>query len=122
MDEHSAVMDNTARKPNRSDLRDIGVPCDIPRWLSLIIVLAASASIPLALLYHSSNYLTSAFGLADGGDMYSHFTEALHLKQQLQQGKTDLWYDGVTLGYPIFLAYQPLPCCVTATFMAMLER
>lgn len=115
-------MDNMASKPKRSDLGDIDVPCDIPRWLSLIIVLAASASVPLALLHHSSNYLTSAYGLADGGDMYSHFTEALHVKQQLQRRETDLWYDGVTVGYPIFLAYQPLPCSITAAFMALLER
>lgn len=95
---------------------------DIPSWLSLFIVASVSASVPLSVVLFSSKYLTSETGFADGGDMYSHITEALYIKEQFQLGKTDLWYSGVTLGYPILMAYQPLPCLITAITMIAAER
>lgn len=95
---------------------------DIPAWLSLLIVFAVSASIPASLVFFSSDYLSSERGFADGGDMYSHITEALYIKEQFQCGETNLWYDSVTLGYPMYIAYQPLPSLVAATTMVIFER
>ena len=53
--------------------------------------------------------------------MYSHQVEALHLKELLESGTTDLWFDKSALGYPIFLAYAPLPCLLNASFMILGE-
>lgn len=95
---------------------------DIPRWLSLLIVeFSVSSSVFLALVLNSNPYLTSATGYADGGDMYSHQVEALYLKELLQSGATDFWFDEVTLGYPYFLTYHPFPCLFTSILMILTE-
>ena len=51
--------------------------------------------------------------------MYSHQVEALYLKELLESGTTDLWFDELALGYPIFLAYALLPCLLNASFMIL---
>ena len=94
---------------------------DIPRWLSLLVLISVSLSLFLALGLNSNPYLTSRTGFADGGDMYSHQVEALYLKELLQSGTTDLWFDEVTLGYPFFLAYHPFPCLFTSSLMMLTE-
>ena len=68
------------------------------------------------------DYLSSPTGYADGGDMYSHIAEALHLKELIQNRTSNFWYDKATLGYPMFTAYHPLPCFLTALNMLLLER
>lgn len=98
------------------------VEIDIPLWLSLLVLISASLSLFLALALNSNPYLTSTTGYADGGDMYSHQVEVLYLKELLQNGTTDLWFDEVTLGYPFFLAYQPFPCLFTSSLMMLTER
>lgn len=94
---------------------------DIPRWLSLLVLFSVSSSVFLALVLNANPYLTSTSGYADGGDMYSHQVEALYLKELLQRGTTDLWFDEVTLGYPFFLAYHPFPCLFTSSLMVFTE-
>ena len=94
---------------------------DLPRWVAHLTVLAVSLSIPVSLFVNGSNYLTSWTGYADGGDMYSHIVEALHVKSELQRGSMDFWFAGCTLGYPMFLAYQPLPCLFVGSLMAVTE-
>lgn len=94
---------------------------DIPQWLTLLVLFSVSSSLFLALALNSNPYLTSTSGYADGGDMYSHQVEALYLKELLQNGTTDLWFDEVTLGYPYFLAYHPFPCLFTSSLMILTE-
>ncbi|XP_068686383.1 uncharacterized protein [Montipora foliosa] len=94
---------------------------DIPLWLSLLILFSVSLSLFLALVLNSNPYLTSTTGYADGGDMYSHQVEALYLKELLQNGSTDLWFDEITLGYPFLLAYHPFPCLFTSVLMILTE-
>jgi len=94
---------------------------DIPPWLSCIVLFSVSSSLFVALVLNSNPYLTSSSGYADGGDMYSHQVEVLYLKELLQNGTTDLWFDEVTLGYPFFLAYHPFPCLFTSGLMILAE-
>lgn len=39
----------------------------------------------------------------------------------LQEGQTDFWFDQNLLGYPLFLAYQPLPSLLMGTVVAVTE-
>ena len=94
---------------------------DIPHWLSFIVLFSTSSSFFFSLVSNSNPFLTSNTGYADGGDMYSHQVEALYLKELLQSGTTDLWFDELTLGYPLFLAYHPLPCLLNASLMILGE-
>ena len=94
---------------------------DIPHWLSFIVLFSSSLSFFFSLVSNSNPFLTSNTGYADGGDMYSHQVEALYLKELLEGGTTDLWFDELTLGYPIFLAYVPLPCLLNASLLILGE-
>lgn len=94
---------------------------DLPRWLAYLTVIAVSLSVPVSLSLNGSSYLSSSTGYGDGGDMYSHIVEALHVKTVLQHGVTDFWFANCTLGYPMFLAYHPLPCLLVGTLMAATE-
>ena len=94
---------------------------DIPHWLSFIVLFSTSSSSFFSLVSNSNPFLTSDTGYMDGGDMYSHQVEALYLKQLLESGTTDLWFDELTLGYPFFLAYHPLPCLLNASLMILGE-
>ena len=94
---------------------------DIPLWLSFVVLISTSSSFFFSLVSNSNPFLTSNTGYADGGDMYSHQVEALYLKELLQGGTTDLWFDELTLGYPFFLAYHPLPCLLNASLMILGE-
>ncbi len=86
------------------------------------IVAITCLATPISVLFHSPKYLYSPIGFADGGDMYSHIAEAIHLKELLQNGTTNFWFDQVSLGYPMFTAYQPLPCFFVAFVMALFDR
>ena len=92
---------------------------DIPNWLSCVVLFSTSSSFFFSLVSNSNSYLTSNTGYAHGGDMYSHQVEALYLKELLESGTTDLWFDELALGYPIFLAYALLPCLLNASFMIL---
>ena len=94
---------------------------DIPNWLSCVVLFSTSSSFFFSLVSNSNSYLTSNTGYAQGGDMYSHQVEALYLKELLESGTTDLWFDELTLGYPLFLAYHPLPCLLNASLMILAE-
>ena len=94
---------------------------DIPLWLSFVVLISTSSSFFFSLVSNSNPFLTSNTGYAHGGDMYSHQVEALYLKELLQGGTTDLWFDELTLGYPFFLAYHPLPCLLNASLMILGE-
>ena len=94
---------------------------DIPLWLCLLVLFSVSCSVFVALCFEANPYLTSRGGYADGGDMYSHQVEALYVKDLLQSGTTDFWFDEVTLGYPLFLGYHPFPCLFTAVMMVLTE-
>ena len=94
---------------------------DIPHWLIFIVLFSTSSSFFFSLVSNSNPFLTSNTGYAHGGDMYSHQVEALYLKELLQSGTTDLWFDELTLGYPFFLAYHPLPCLLNASLMILAE-
>ena len=101
--------------------QEVTTEFDIPQWLSSLILSSVSFSLFLALALNSNPYLTSNTGYASGGDMYSHQVETLYLKELLQSGTTDLWFDEVTLGYPFFLAYHPFPCLFTSSLMIVTE-
>ena len=94
---------------------------DIPLWLSFVVLISTSSSFFFSLVSNSNPFLTSNTGYAHGGDMYSHQVEALYLKELLQGGTIDLWFDELTLGYPLFLAYHPLPCLLNASLMVLGE-
>ena len=94
---------------------------DIPHWLSFVVLFSTSSSFFFSLVSNSNPFLSSNTGYAHGGDMYSHQVEALYLKELLQSGTTDLWFDELTLGYPLFLAYHPLPCLLNASLMILAE-
>ena len=77
---------------------------------------------PLSVFYNNPRYLYASEGFADGGDLYSHFTEANYIKEALQKGITNFWFSDATLGYPLITAYQPLPGFFVAIFMVLFER
>ena len=78
------------------------------------------ASWPLYLYFTTTqDILYASEGFADGGDLYSHFTEANYIKEALQKGITNFWFSDATLGYPLITAYQPLPGFFVAIFMVL---
>ena len=77
---------------------------------------------PLSIFYHNPRYLYSSEGFADGGDLYSHFTEANHIKETMKNFDTNFWFRQAALGYPMFTAYQPLPGFFIAICMLLFER
>ncbi|KJE92979.1 hypothetical protein CAOG_03847 [Capsaspora owczarzaki ATCC 30864] len=85
-------------------------------------------------------YLLHPTAVPNGGDMYSHVDEALfvyhklkHYHHQHQQPEHDAfasaaaqggfgwWFPYVSTGYPMFLAYQPLPIVFVAGMMYLLD-
>ena len=105
----------------RDGQEDSQTEFEIPHWLSFVVLTFTSSSFFFSLVSNSNSYLTSNTGYAHGGDMYSHQVEALYLKELLQSGTTDLWFDELTLGYPFFLAYHPLPCLLNVSLMILGE-
>ena len=103
---------------------DVTNCCTENSWgtLGTIVMTITSLLTPLTVLYHNPRYLFSMTGFADGGDMYSHFAEAVHVKEQMENGIFNFWFDQVSLGYPMFTAYQPLPCFLIASLMTVFQR
>lgn len=54
-----------------------------------------------------------------GNDNSSHYAEILVVADHLKRGETDFWFDQTNLGYPLFLAYQPLPSLVMGALTAL---
>lgn len=92
------------------------------RELGKFVVAFTCILTPLAVYYRNPKYLCSNEGFADGGDLYSHFIESFHIKENLQNGITNFWFNQTTLGYPLFTAYQPLPGFFVAICMVLFER
>ena len=77
---------------------------------------------PLSVIYHNPRYFFTSEAFADGGDLYSHFTEAHYIKETLRNGGTNFWFSHAALGYPLITAYQPLPGFFVAICMLCFER
>ena len=90
--------------------------------VGLFIVIVTCLLTPVSVLYKNPRYFYAESGFADGGDLYSHFVEANHVKDQLRNGIVNFWFNQASLGYPMFTAYQPLPCFLMAIAMLALER
>ncbi|MBI2376901.1 MAG: hypothetical protein HYV07_23075 [Deltaproteobacteria bacterium] len=54
-----------------------------------------------------------------GDDLSSHLAEILHIARTLRAGRSDFWFDGANLGYPLFVAYHPLPSLVLGVVSAV---
>lgn len=67
-------------------------------------------------------FLTSQTGYVNGGCVNQHFLEAKYLKDLLQNGTTNFWFPGNSLGYPMYITLQPLPSAVTALAFMLFER
>ena len=102
--------------------RDIAYSKDIPKWLAWFIVGLASLTVPLAIWYTNPLYLVDGNGYANGGNMYSHLAEILHLKESLKNGSSNFWFDQTALGYPMFMSHQLVPGFATATVILLFER
>src|SRR6185436_14608791 len=78
---------------------------DLPRSF-VGLALAVHALAVLAATWH---YMTVAHGYPYGDDMSSHVAEVAMVAQYLRHLDFDFWFPDENLGYPMFLAYQPLP-------------
>jgi hypothetical protein len=81
---------------------------------ALLLALAAAAFVAAAV----PDYLASG-SAPFGDDNSSHYAEILVIADHLKAGETDFWFDQTNLGYPLFLAYQPLPSLVMGALTAL---
>jgi len=89
---------------------------DLPaRWARLALGAAAltltASAVPGFFLGDGAPY---------GNDNSSHFAEILAVADHLRAGETDFWFDQTNLGYPLFVAYQPLPALLMGALVALL--
>ena len=84
---------------------------EIPHWLSFVVLHRFSC--------HWSPTLTPTWQAL--GIRMEVICTHIKLKELLESGTTDLWFDELALGYTIFLAYAPLPCLLNASFMILGE-
>ena len=78
---------------------------DLPRsFVGLALAVHA-----LAVLAATWRYMTVEHGYPYGDDMSSHVAEVAMVARYLRQLDFDFWFPHENLGYPMFLAYQPLP-------------
>jgi hypothetical protein len=88
---------------------------ELTRRGSALVIAAAAAAFLAA---SGPDYL--APGSAPyGDDNSSHFAEILAVARHLEAGESDFWFDQTNLGYPLFLAYQPLPSLVMGALTAL---
>lgn len=83
-------------------MSDSTTPDLTPRIAALILAFCVAATCTGALRYLRP-------GVPFGNDLSSHYAEITFIAKVLQSGETDFWFDQVNLGYPLFLAYPPLP-------------
>jgi hypothetical protein len=81
---------------------------------ALLLASAAAAFLAAAV----PDYLASG-SAPFGDDNSSHYAEILVIADHLKAGETDFWFDQTNLGYPLFLAYQPLPSLVMGVLTAL---
>jgi hypothetical protein len=81
---------------------------------ALLLVLAATALLASGV----PDYFASSRA-PHGNDNSSHYAEILVIADHLKAGETDFWFDQTNLGYPLFLAYQPLPSLVMGALTAL---
>ena len=92
------------------------------KQVGTLVVIITCMITPFSVIYHNPRYFFSSEGFADGGDLYSHFTEANFIKETIQNGGTNFWFSHSALGYPMFTAYQPFPEFFIAVCMLFFER
>jgi hypothetical protein len=81
---------------------------DLPRsFVGLALFVHA-----LAVLSATWRYVAAPDGYPYGDDMSSHVAEIAMVAQYLRHLDFDFWFPNENLGYPMFLAYQPLPALV----------
>jgi len=89
---------------------------DVPRRWVLPLLLTGS----IAFLVGSAGFLKP--GGPGGRDNPSHLAEIERIARCLQEGRTDFWFDETNLGYPLFIAYQPLPSLLMGAVVALTKR
>ena len=88
-----------------------------------IVVLGLSfITIFVSVYLHNPNFLYSQTGYINGGRVNQHFLEANRLKEFFRNGITNFWFSDSSLGYPMFIIFQPLPSVMTAIAFLFFER
>ena len=88
---------------------------DLPRsFVGLAVAVHA-----FAVLSATWRYMTAEHGYPYGDDMSSHVAEVAMVARYLRHLDFDLWFPHENLGYPMFLAYQPLPALVGGLLAAL---
>jgi len=88
---------------------------DLPRHRAALLLALAAA----ALLASSVPDYFASGRAPHGDDNSSHYAEILVIADHLKAGETDFWFDQTNLGYPLFLAYQPLPSLIMGALTAL---
>ena len=89
---------------------------DVSRRSAVAVVVAAT----VAMVVMFVPFLRE--GYPAGTDMASHLAEILQVARVLKSGQTDFWFDGVNLGSPLFIAYQPVPMLLMGGLVALTDR
>src|SRR5262245_62971484 len=89
---------------------------DVSRRVAVVAVVAATAAMVVMFVPSLRE------GYPAGTDMASHLAEILQVARVLESGQTDFWFDGVNLGYPLFIAYQPVPMLLMGGLVALTDR
>lgn len=95
--------------PSSSEFLDLR-----PRIVALLL-----GSIFISTLLISRSYL--AHGSPLGDDNSSHLAEIRTIARALREGRSDFWFDQNLLGYPLFIAYQPLPSLIMGAVVGLTE-
>lgn len=86
----------------------------IPRGVALFLLLLTSG-----VVLHASWVYLFTEGASFGDDNSSHFAVIYALAQMLKAGQTDLFFDQVNLGVPLFLSYHPFSASLMAVISAL---
>jgi hypothetical protein len=88
---------------------------DLPRSF-VALALAVHA---IAVLAATWRYVVAPHGFPYGDDMSSHVAEVAMVARYLLRLDLDFWFPHQNLGYPMFLAYQPLPSLLGGVLVAL---
>lgn len=86
---------------------------DVPAGAVRVLLVAAAAWVA------AGGARLLAGGAPYGDDLSSHFAEIVEVAATLRAGRADFWFEGANLGYPMFLAYQPLPALIVGGLAAL---
>ena len=90
---------------------------DLPRsFVGLALAVHA-----LAVLSATWRYVAAPGGYPYGDDMSSHVAEVAMVARYLRHLDFDFWFPHENLGYPMFLAYQPLPAFLGGLLTAVAD-